>query len=271
MEKLFLPSNFTGLNEAIKVVLVGAGGTGSAVLTGLFKLHTTLTRLGSKGLDVTVYDPKSVSTANIGRQAFWSEKDCGHYKASLLINRINQFGQLNWKSVIDKFDADDFSFNSSAANSFDLLITTVDSAKARFDIGSKLAQYNQTLGANQNQKLWLDIGNGKSVGQAVLGSLCNGDGVSTLPSPFQLFKNDWENFDDTKQAAPSCSTLEAISKQSFMVNDSVAISALSMILFPLLRNGEIKNHGVFVNLDEATTYPLPISKDSWAMYGFIAN
>ncbi|AZL83405.1 PRTRC system ThiF family protein (plasmid) [Aliivibrio salmonicida] len=268
MDKFILPSNFTGFEKRINIALVGAGGTGSAVLTGLFKLNTTLTRLGSKGLHVTVFDPKTVSMANIGRQAFWSDRDCGHYKSSLLVNRINQFGQLDWKAVIDKFDPSVLVSSFGSNNSFDLLITTVDSAKARFEIGSELARKKQSINAEQKQSLWLDIGNGKSVGQAVLGSMFNGDGTSTLPSPFQLFKNEWESFDDTKQSAPSCSTLEAISKQAFMVNDTVAISALSMILFPLLRNGEIKNHGVFINLDEATTYPLPISKESWAIYGF---
>ena len=52
----------------VTVNLIGAGGTGSQVLTCLARLDTALRGLGHPGLFVTLYDPDTVTEANIGRQ-----------------------------------------------------------------------------------------------------------------------------------------------------------------------------------------------------------
>ena len=54
----------------VTVNLIGAGGTGSQVLTCLARLDTALRGLGHPGLFVTLYDPDTVTEANIGRQLF---------------------------------------------------------------------------------------------------------------------------------------------------------------------------------------------------------
>ena len=54
----------------VTVNIIGAGGTGSQVLTGMARLDVTLRALGHPGLFVTVYDPDIVTDANIGRQLF---------------------------------------------------------------------------------------------------------------------------------------------------------------------------------------------------------
>ena len=59
----------------VTVNLIGAGGTGSQVLTNLARLDVTLRALGHPGLFVTLYDPDIVTEANIGRQLFgYSER-----------------------------------------------------------------------------------------------------------------------------------------------------------------------------------------------------
>ena len=50
----------------ITISLIGAGGTGSQVLTCLARLDVTLRNLGHPGLFITLYDPDDVSEANIG-------------------------------------------------------------------------------------------------------------------------------------------------------------------------------------------------------------
>lgn len=50
------------------VNIIGAGGTGSQVLTCMARLDVTLRALGHPGLFVTLYDPDIVTEANIGRQ-----------------------------------------------------------------------------------------------------------------------------------------------------------------------------------------------------------
>ena len=81
----------------VTVNLIGAGGTGSQVLTCLARLDITLRGLGHPGLFVTLYDPDIVTESNIGRQLF-SISDVGLNKAQCLITRINNFFGNDWKA-----------------------------------------------------------------------------------------------------------------------------------------------------------------------------
>jgi hypothetical protein len=40
------------------------------------------------------------------------------------------------------------------------------------------------------------------------------------------------------------------------------------LLWELFRYGQIAYHGVFVNLKNARTTPLPVDPDTWARFGF---
>lgn len=54
----------------IRVNLIGAGGTGSAMLTNLARINHSLIALGHSGLQVNVFDPDTVEAPNLGRQLF---------------------------------------------------------------------------------------------------------------------------------------------------------------------------------------------------------
>ena len=58
----------------VTVFVIGAGGTGSQVATGLARMSVALQALGHPGLHVTVFDPDTVTEANIGRQLFILER-----------------------------------------------------------------------------------------------------------------------------------------------------------------------------------------------------
>ncbi len=79
----------------VTVNLIGAGGTGSQVLTCLARLDVTLRALGHPGLFVTLYDPDIVTDANIGRQLFRQFRP-GLNKAQCLITRVNNFFGNDW-------------------------------------------------------------------------------------------------------------------------------------------------------------------------------
>ena len=72
----------------VTVFVIGAGDTGSQVITNLARMSMALQALGHPGLHVTVFDPDTVSQANIGRQLF-SETELGLNKAVSLVTRIN--------------------------------------------------------------------------------------------------------------------------------------------------------------------------------------
>ena len=79
----------------VTVFVIGAGGTGSQVATGLARMSVALQALGHPGLHVTVFDPDTVTEANIGRQLF-SGSELGLNKAAALATRINRFFGFSW-------------------------------------------------------------------------------------------------------------------------------------------------------------------------------
>ena len=81
----------------VTVFVIGAGGTGSQVATGLARMSVALQALGHPGLHVTVFDPDTVTEANIGRQLF-SGSELGLNKAAALVTRINRFFGFSWEA-----------------------------------------------------------------------------------------------------------------------------------------------------------------------------
>src|SRR5690606_13656720 len=55
----------------ITVNVIGAGGTGSKVLTALMEINESLIALGHAGLQVRLWDDDIITTANLGRQRFF--------------------------------------------------------------------------------------------------------------------------------------------------------------------------------------------------------
>ena len=71
------------LQRAVRVVVVGCGGTGSEIASGLPFLHQAMIAHGHPGgLDVVLVDGDIVSETNTVRQAF-SAADIGHPKATI--------------------------------------------------------------------------------------------------------------------------------------------------------------------------------------------
>ena len=91
----------------ISVNLIGAGGTGSKVLTALMEINESLIALGHAGLQVRLWDDDVITSANLGRQRFF-ESETGLYKSVALINRINRCIGTNWKAETVKFEKDKF-------------------------------------------------------------------------------------------------------------------------------------------------------------------
>ncbi len=120
----------------ITVNLIGAGGTGSQVLTALARMNHALTELNHPGLSVRLLDDDVVTEVNLGRQLF-AECELGLYKSVALINRINRFFGTNWKAEIVRFDKErvgELPQNSRT----NIYISCVDSVKSRFDIAEIL-------------------------------------------------------------------------------------------------------------------------------------
>lgn len=217
------------LTDTFHVALYGCGGTGSQVLTGLARIHHAITQLGHPGFFVHVHDPDKVSETNVGRQLF-SPSDVGHYKADVLVNRLNLFYGINWGSE----HADGGSYDE-----IEMRILCVDSRKARERIYRDRRFYEDSY--------WMDCGNSDTSGQVILG----GHG---LVHPYAMFPEliDTEIPEDN---APSCSMAEALESQDLFINQAVATHALHLI-WTLLRQGGLDNQGYFINL-AGSVRPIP--------------
>src|SRR5512143_622428 len=145
--KFVLPERW--LNGAVKVLIVGAGGTGSECLDALVRLHYALTHIGHPdGLSITLQDGDTVSSANVARQRF-VPSDVGHNKAELLARRYGLMFGLSIRALPT------YALKRHVAEfaQFDLVITCVDRARFRVAMGKHWA-------TRKCETLWLDHGNG---------------------------------------------------------------------------------------------------------------
>src|SRR5579859_6697303 len=102
---LTLPSNW--LNHPIRILLLGAGGTGGEILHGLVRIHTMLIALDHPGgLEVTLMDGDTFSRWNVGRQRCYLS-DIDHNKACVLIQRINIAYGLSWQALQSYWSPED--------------------------------------------------------------------------------------------------------------------------------------------------------------------
>jgi len=243
------------LSREVRVAVIGAGGTGSQMLMGLAQLHTAMLALGHPGgLDVTVIDSDQVSEANVGRQMFYPS-DVGLPKATVLVNRINMAMGTGWKAETRRV---------TAAESLrtDLAIGCVDNRLARKAILESVAR--------SGGGYWLDLGNRLHDGQVILGEVparwAKSD-AHRLPHAVDLLPEIADESQEADDDTPSCSLADALEKQSLFVNRGVSLYALNL-LWELLRYGQIGYHGVFVNLKNARTTPLPVDPEAWARFGY---
>ncbi|QUN31834.1 PRTRC system ThiF family protein (plasmid) [Cupriavidus sp. KK10] len=237
--------------NAWKVVVVGAGGTGSALLPALARLHHAMLELGHPGgIECTVYDDDTVSETNVGRQGFYPN-DVGQHKATLLVNRLNLLMGTRWAASPRRIGSQDRFV-------CDMAIGCVDSRAARKAI---LGSLERGPGG-----YYLDCGNETDRGQVILGQV-RGKREGRLPHVGDLFPELVDPKGDKEDTGPSCSMADALRKQSLVINQAIAVQAFNL-LWTLFRTGTLKYTGVFVNLEAGRTNPLPIDPVAWARFGY---
>jgi PRTRC genetic system ThiF family protein len=250
-----LPSDLVG-QRAVRVLVVGAGGTGSAIVMGLPYLDQAMRVWGhSSGLEVVMMDADTVSETNCVRQPF-SVSDVGQNKATVLINRINLFWGTRWRAEPANFDERTLDRINDA--SLDLLIACVDTRAARSIIARALTK------PRCRAAYWLDLGNNASSGQFILGQPLNARNrrkAGRLRTVSELYPEiiDAEAGEDP---LPSCSAVEALDRQEPFINQTLASSALAM-LARLFRYGKLTHHGGFFNAQTGHMTALAVDPHLW--------
>lgn len=252
----FIAPELLNPTNPIEVCLIGAGGTGSQVLTALARMSHSLQALGHAGFQVSVWDDDIVAEANRGRQLF-AECEVGLSKAAALITRCNRFFSTGWKGVNKKFDSQ--SGQAKAA----IYISCVDTAAARFEIAEVLKGATGGSHYANVPRYWMDLGNGKDTGQVILSTIGKVkqpqseqfETVERLPFVTEEFGELLMQSDSDD--LPSCSLAEALEKQDLFINSTLAQMGCSL-LWQLFRNGFTTQRGLFLNIHDFRAMPLPL-------------
>lgn len=247
----------------IEINLIGAGGTGSQVLTALARMNHALNELNHAGLSVILWDDDTVTHANLGRQLF-ADSELGLYKSVVLINRVNRFFGTAWKAESIKFEKDSLKKMPKHAQA-SIYISCVDSVKARFEIAGMIKELNNGRAYRNEPKYWLDFGNSQHTGQVILSTVGNinqpnsrkYETVANLPFVTEEFGDLLQESED-KDDTPSCSLAEALDKQDLFINSALAQMGCSL-LWGLFRNGMTDIRGFFLNLKDLRTQPIKIA------------
>lgn len=242
----------------ITVNLIGAGGTGSQMLTALARINHALNALGHAGISVKVFEQDTVSAQNLARQLF-TENEIGLNKAVALINRINRFFGTNWKAL-PQFYNRAYAKDKPAT----ITISCVDTLSSRLEIAETLAQTTAETEYRDSSLYLLDLGNSKDTGQVVLSTVReikqpeskNFETVGELPSltaEYRQIMAQGGSGDET----PSCSLAEALGKQDLFINSVLANIAASL-LWKMLREGIIEHRGFFLSLGGFKSQPIAV-------------
>jgi PRTRC genetic system ThiF family protein len=233
------------LERPIRILVVGCGGNGSAIASGLPYLHQALLAFGHPGgLAVTLIDPDTISETNCVRQLF-CRTEIGFPKAIALAHRTNIFWGLNWQGVQSTIQ------QLKKGSEIDFVIGCVDTRKARRAINDWVLKSRVLY--------WLDLGNNAASGQFVFGqpnNSANRKRKNRLPTVAELYP-EIVSTKGREDNQPSCSAAEALTWQEPFVNQNLAYQALGM-LTQLLRHGSVSYQGGFCNLATGQLVPLPI-------------
>jgi PRTRC genetic system ThiF family protein len=247
------------LQRQVRVLVVGCGGTGSAVLAGLPYLHQALLARGHPGgLHVTVMDGDTISPTNCARQPF-ARSEVGHNKAIILVNRINMFWGLKWEAVPVHLKQGTFISRNYTGDDLraHIVIGCVDTRAARSVIRDAVSNWSASAYV-------LDLGNDSDSGQFILGEPLNERNRRSrlrLRSAWELFPEIVDpSLDDGGQ--PSCSAAAALERQEPFINATLAQHALALLAH-LFRYGEISYHGGFINLATGATSVVRIDPQYW--------
>jgi len=258
----FTDSNLINPSNPITVNVIGAGGTGSKVMTALLEMNHSLIELGHTGLFVRLWDDDLITEANLGRQRF-AQCEVGLYKSVAIINRVNRWAGTNWKAESRKFEKDPLDRLPDHAGAT-IYISCLDNVKARFEIADILNGLNNSRVYSNRPRYWLDFGNSQSTGQVILSTIGTiqqpksekYETVASLPFVTEEFGELLKQSEE-QDNTPSCSLAEALEKQDLFINSSLVQMGCSL-LWGLFRNGLTPYRGFFHNLKDFSTHPIKV-------------
>ncbi|MBB4045815.1 PRTRC genetic system ThiF family protein [Bacteroides reticulotermitis] len=246
----------------VTIFVIGAGGTGSQVITNLARMDLALQALGHPGLHVTVFDPDIITEANIGRQLF-SEAELGQNKAMAIATRINSFFGSIWMAESCHYPLGGAN-NKKEPMLANIIITCTDNIRSRLDLWKFLKEYRNMNVSNEKTPIyWMDFGNAQITGQVLIGNIRNKipqpASGEYIPMPKMNVITEEVSYSTVKEmdSGPSCSLAEALEKQDLFINSILAQVGCD-ILWKMFKEGRTLYRGAYVNLDTLRVNPIPV-------------
>ncbi len=259
----FLDNYLLSPTNPIRVNVIGAGGTGSKLMTALMEINHSLLELEHPGLDVHLWDDDIITASNIGRQRF-AESERNLYKSQAIINRLNRWAGTNWKAETRKFEhtVDGKIPNNARAS---IYISCTDTVASRIEMNKIMQKLNEDYGYHRDKaRYWLDLGNTKFSGQGILSTIGKIDQPTSkkfktfenLPSIIEEYGTAMQTSEE-QDDTPSCSLAESLEKQDLFINSTIAHLGASL-LWNLLKDGMTENRGFFLNLQNFRSQPINV-------------
>jgi len=240
-------SVITAKHDEVHLLMIGCGGTGSCLAPMVARIMRAIKASG-KEVSALFIDPDHVEEKNVMRQNFY-DAEVGHPKAQTLAARYSLAFGLNIQAVNSRFSAN---MVETEWDTLTVMIGCVDNAAAR----QELAQALHKKGRWTPPRLWwLDCGNSRETGQALLGSTSNPKALQEafvfekycqhLPSPAwqcpTLLEPQPEERDNHNL---SCAELASAGAQGMTVNQRAAVEAADM-LDRLLRRRNLRRFATY--------------------------
>lgn len=222
-------------SASVKIIVIGAGGTGGYVIPHLYRLGYASNRY----VRIIICDGDVVESKNLIRQNF-IEQDIGRNKAQVLAERYSAaFGIeceyrpafIENKEELLQLTKPDFEkgyWNRVEETQRVILLGCVDNNKSR--------QLCHSVFYEQKDLVYIDSGNGEHTGQVVCGVRQSG---RTTYKPVCALYPDMLKDEDKYPSELSCAERSVSAPQSVTANLTAATTMISF-LYDLLMLGELR-------------------------------
>ncbi len=252
----------------LKIVLVGAGGTGSFAALAIARLVFELQEQG-RTVELSIIDPDRVEASNIPRSNFCAA-EIGRFKAQSLAERITLAWGIEVGYGCEKFDPERHLKQSAGDyRQLTVLVGCVDNHFARRELHRAVEEFQGYRVSEAPNIWWVDAGNGKFSGQVLVGStakrlkaedhfvgssICRSLPAPTLVHPELL--EDQEALPKIKvETIVSCPERIRLGEQSLNINQRVAVEIAEMLTALLLTNS-LRRFATYFDLESGTSRSL---------------
>lgn len=210
----------------VKIIMIGAGGTGGHIAPHLYRLLYALER----PVKFIVCDGDIVEEKNLVRQNF-TEADLGLNKARVVAERYSDVFGLETSYVPDFIESAEkleelikpdirrvSEYSSKTVTELVILIGAVDNNRSR--------QLCHEVFMNAENLVYIDSGNGEYTGQVVCGIRCRG---TTYYKPVGELYPDMAQADDLFPSEVSCADASVSAPQTIVANLMAATAVVTMI------------------------------------------